>query len=183
MENNKIFYINNEIAIANAVEEDNFLRIEGYACHYNVTNLNRERVNAKSFDAFFELYNSKKLTPMLNWAHNQDNIIGGIDTLESKKDGLYMTARLNKDVKIVADMILPNVLAGDIKGLSTEGWANNIDYDEKDDTYYVHDFMLLGIAVVKTPADWAAEFSFANYYKNNHQTEPAKPRKSIVYMW
>ena len=180
---NKV-YICNNCAITNAVEDENFLHIEGYAAHFNRANLNSERVTKESFDEFFELYNNKKLVPGLNWNHDPNMYIGGITGLTTDKNGLYMKARLNKNVKIVAEMLLPNILSEDIRGLSTEGFVDYTDIEYlKDGTYMCKKFLLTNIAVVKTPADWEAGFSISNLFKNNKPQEPAKPRKSIVYMW
>lgn len=175
-------YIYNELAITNAAEDGDLLNIEGVACHYNRANLNGEIVNAKSFDVFFGLYNDKKLTPALNWSHNSDIIIGGIDSLVSKKDGLHMQAHLNKNVAIVRDTLLPNILAGDIKSLSTEGWAQNIRWNDDDDTYYVGDFILTAVAVVSTPADYEAEFSVRNKFANLREQKPETALKSKWYL-
>jgi len=184
MDDNKIFICKN-YAITNAVEDGNFLKIEGYACHFNQKNLNNEIVDEKSFKDFFELYNAKKVVPALNWSHT-DTIIGNIDKLESKSDGLFMQARLNKSVKIVEDMIAPNILSGAINSFSTEGYCqggyDGIVYNEKDGSYYVKSFLLTAVAVVAVPADWEAKFSVSNLFKNNKPQEPETKRRSIIWL-
>ena len=146
--------IYNELAICNAVEDGDFLRIEGYAAHFQKANLNQERVKKSSFDEFFELYNAGKLIPGLNWNHDPNLYIGGIDELTAKRDGLYMKAHLNRSVAIVRDMLIPNILAKDISGLSTEGFVdwNDIEYLD-DGTYMCNKFILTNVAVVKNPAE------------------------------
>jgi len=163
----RILSLNNLCKIENASAEDGFLHIEGYAAHYNKKNLNEELVDNRSFDYFFSLYNSNELKPKLTWEHT-DQVIGGIDNIVSKKEGLWISARLNYNVKIVEEMIAPNIIAGDIDSFSTEGFVRN-GYDgiieNKDGSYYVKDFILTAVSVVRTPADSAAVFSVANYIK------------------
>lgn len=168
MEENKL-YLYNQFAINNVQEDDNIIKVDGYCCHYNKINLNNEMVDEKSFDAFFELYNANKLKPNLNYNHTEQ-LIGGIDSITSMKDGLFMQAHINKDVAIVRDMIAPLIMSGDINSFSTEGWILN-GYDgivelNEGNAYYVKDFMLMGVAVVANPADWDAKFSIANYIKD-----------------
>lgn len=184
----KIFI--NDFKIENAVEEDNFLAIEGYCCHYNKTNLNDERVDAHSFDTFFEMYVNNQLSPKLNYNHNSDYIIGSIDDFESMEDGLYMKARVNKNVAICKDMIIPNILSKTLDSFSTEGYIKN-GYDgiieNKDGSYYVKDFLLTAVAIVPTPADWDAKFSLANYlqeYKAKKEEEKKEiEKKSKWYLF
>ena len=161
--------IRTNFKIENAVEDDKFLNIDGYACHWNVRNLNDEIVDENSFDTFFQMYGDGKLKPALNYNHT-DLIIGGIDTIERKDDGLFISCHLNKDVRECRDSIIPNILAGDITGFSTEGFIKNgfdgVDFNE-DGSYYVRDFLLTAVAVVSTPADWDAQFSVKNYVNEN----------------
>lgn len=155
--------------IQNTREDDNSLYIEGYAAHYGRANLNREIVEAKSFDAFFNMYNDGKIRPCLSYEHDNTLIIGAIDELVSKDDGLYMTAHLTRSVPL-CQTIIPNILAGNIDSFSTEGFVLNgvdgIEYLDNGD-YFVKDFLLTGVSVVNTPADWDAKFTVRNYIVNN----------------
>lgn len=164
MENN---FISQTFKIENAAKDDKGLKIEGYACHYNQKNLNGELVDENSYRAFFGLYNEGKLRPQFNWNHT-DMIIGGIDTIESKEKGLWITCHLNNDVAIVRDMIAPNVMAGDLDSFSTEECPLN-GYDDivrlENDGFYVKNAILRGVAIVSIPADWTAKFTVANYLK------------------
>ena len=164
------FYLDNKFELANASQDDNFLKIEGYACRFDLANLNGQICDAKSFDAFFNLYNSGKLKPKINWEHNGDQIIGGIDDVAVMDDGLYLQARLNMNIPLVRDMIAPNVMAGDIDSFSTEGRTLNSPMEDlverKDGSFYVRNFILTAVAVVTTPADWTAKFGIANYIEN-----------------
>lgn len=174
------FKIYNNFVIENKVEEDDFLRIEGFCAHFGRPNLNNEIVDETSFDEFFGMYGSGKLTPALNWNHT-DQIIGGIDAISKKESGLYMTARINKSVP-VCGMIVPNVLKGDITGLSTEGFVKNGwegVVENGDGSYFVKDFILTAVAVTPTPADWDAKFTVRNYMKD---FAPALRRTWIYFM-
>ena len=176
----KILTLNNICKIENAAVDGDVLRIGGYACHYDVTNLNQERVNAKSFDSFFTLYNEGKLTPRLNWEHS-DTVIGGIDEIESRENGLWINCHLNQGVKIVADMIAPNILAGDLNSFSTEGYilnGYNGIVENDDDSYYVKDFILTAVSIVRTPADWDAVFTVQNFID---EFKAKKPKAMKVF--
>ena len=156
----------NNYEIHNAVETDDFLNIEGYCCHYNKMNLNSQVVDEKSFAYFFSLYNANKLTPRLNYNHS-DTVIGGIDKIRTEYDGLYMYAHLNKNIPVNNEMIIPNILAGDIKSLSTEGFIKDgyKGIEELENGYYVKNFVLTGVSVVSTPSDPDAQFSITNFVK------------------
>lgn len=173
-----ILQIRNTFKIENALADDEKLVINGYCAHFGVKNLNQEMVDANSFKEFFSLYNDGKLTPALNYNHT-DTIIGGIDSIESRDDGLYLTAHLNKNVPI-CDMLIPNIMAGDVSGLSTEGFVrggvDGVDFLD-DGSYYVRDFMLTAVAVVSTPADFDAKFTVRNYLDVNG-LNPKKVEKS-----
>lgn len=171
----KILSLNKLCKIENAAVDGDVLRIGGYACHYDVTNLNSERVNAKSFDSFFCLYNEGKLKPRLNWEHT-DTVIGGIDEIVSKENGLWINCHLNQGVKIVSDMIAPNILSGDLDSFSTEGYIlngyNGIVENAEDDSYYVKDFILTAVSIVRTPADWDAVFTVQNFIDEFKANKP-----------
>lgn len=161
MEN--ITYFDN-IEIANAAEDGSVMRIEGYACHWDEANLNRQRVNANSFQKFFDMMEAGKLdNPILNYNHDSAMLIGRVDGLERNDRGLWMKAHINKDVAFVRDTLMPMILNKDINKLSTEGYIskNDVEFFD-DDTFYIKNFMLSAIAVVSTPADWDATFSLTN---------------------
>ena len=160
-------FITHTFKIENAAKDEKGLKIEGYCAHYNQKNLNGELVDHNSYKAFFNLYKEGKIKPNLNWNHT-DMIIGGIDTIESKNKGLYITCHLNNEVAIVRDMIAPNVLAGDLDSFSTEESPLN-GYDDvvrlEDNGFYLKNAILRGVAIVSIPADWTAKFTVANYLK------------------
>lgn len=177
-------YINN-LKIENAVETDSLLNIEGYCCHFDRANLNMEIVNAKSFDTFFDMYVEGKLNPKLNYNHT-DTIIGGIDDFDIKKDGLYMKAHVNKNVAICKDMIIPNILSGDLNSFSTEGYIKdgyNGIVENEDGTYYVKDFLLTAVGIVPTPADWDATFTLANYLKGYEEDKRKRESEEQKRKW
>lgn len=172
--------LNHIYKIENASLDNDMLKIEGYAAHYNKTNLNDEVVDSKSFDTFFSMYNAKQITPRLTWEHS-DSVIGGIDEIVSKTNGLWITAHLNNNVKIVNDMIAPNVLAGDLDSLSSEGYVlNGINgiVNNPDGSYYVRDFLLTAVSVVRTPADPEAKFTVKNFVD-----EWNEQHKSVRKLW
>ena len=154
--------------IENSIEESDKIFIEGYACHFNSKNLNMEIVDENSFKTFFNMYESKQITPILNYNHDSNWIIGGIDEIISDSTGLYMRSHINKGVKICDEMIIPNVMNGTLSKYSTEGYISN-GYngivENEDGSYYVKDFILTATAIVPTPADPFAEFTLANYIK------------------
>lgn len=161
-------YFNN-IKIENHSETPERLNIEGYICHFMKKNLNEEVVDKDSFNDFFEMYGEGKLTPVVNYNHDSNQIIGGVETIETREDGLYMKAFLNRDVKINSEMIIPNILAGTINGFSTEGFIKDgyngiVELDNGG--YYVKSFLLTSVAVTATPADWDAKFSLSNFIKD-----------------
>ena len=175
---NKINIMNNNIylngyKIENVKNTENTLNIEGTICHWNTANLNRERVDKNSFNHFFELYNSGKIRPRLNYEHT-DQVIGGVDEIVPFDDGLYMAAHLAKNVAIVRDTIIPLIETSDLCSFSTEGLVNYDDIEEfNDGTYYVKNFLLTGISIVSVPADPCAKFSLANFI-NDYQAEKLK---------
>lgn len=170
----KRIYLNG-LGITKVTNTENFANIEGFAAHFGQANLNMEIVNAESFNDFFELYNSKKLVPRLNYEHTEQ-LLGGIDSLEIKENGLYMKAHLNRNVKMVADTILPLIESGDLNSFSTEGFINYNDIVEHEDgSYYVKSFMLTGVSIVSCPADPDAKFSLnsfiSEYIEKKKETE------------
>lgn len=178
----------NGIQIENAKESDDRLNIEGYACHFNSVNMNSEVVNEDSFKYFFELYNAKKLVPKLNYNHTQ-TIIGGVDDIISDKTGLYMTAHVNRGVKICDEFIIPNIIQGDISQFSTEGYIKdgyNGIIENEDGSYYVKNFLLTMVAITPIPADPDAVFTiqnFLNEYKAQKEQEKAEiDKKSKWYL-
>ena len=177
--------LTNTYTIQNAVEDSDKLNIEGYCCHYNKTNLNDQIVDARSFDYFFNLYDEGKMKPALNYEHTTE-IIGGVDSIERRDDGLFMTAHLNKSVP-VNNMIIPNIIAGDIKSFSTEGFVKGgyAGLEERDNGFYIKDFVLTAVAIVSVPADWDAEFSVANMLKGYDEWKAQnavkeEPKHSII---
>lgn len=161
----------NDLKIENTHESANSVNIEGYACHFNRVNLNSEIVDENSFVKFFNLYNTKKLIPIVNYNHDSNQIIGGIDEIISDSTGLYMSAHLNRGVKINDEMIIPNILAGTLNSLSTEGFIEDgyNGIEERADSYYVKNFILTAVAVVANPADWDAKFTLQNFINEYQQ--------------
>lgn len=164
---NKTFYIESpQMLITNAVDEDNFLRIEGTAAHFDVPNLNNEIVDANSFTKFFEMYKENKIRPSLTYNHDSTNLIGGIDKIYIENNTLMCAAHINKNIKFCADTLIPSILAGDIRSYSTEGFVSYEDIEEREnDTYYCKNFILTAVSCVNLPADYQSEFVIKNWYE------------------
>lgn len=142
-------------------DNDDLLIIEGYGCHFDTVNGNREVVTEESFKEFFDELKKGRQMPYFNYQHDPSAIIGGWDSIESDGKGLVCVGHLNKRVALVRDTVLPLVESGDLAGLSTEGYAMGY-YDESEDIWHAKKFMLLGISLVSLPADFAAEMVVRN---------------------
>lgn len=181
MENN--IYING-LKIVDFVSNEKTVDISGYAAHFGTANLNREIVDGNSFSKFFELYDTKQLVPRLNYEHT-DTVIGGIDSLEIKDNGLFMKAHLTKSVKIVEEMILPLIETNDLCSLSTEGYIDYNDIVENEDgTYYANTFLLTGVSIVSCPADPDAKFSlnsFINEYMESKRQKVEEIKNNLKW--
>lgn len=160
--------------IENSKDSDDKLYFTGYCCHFNSENINREIVDENSFKTFFEMYNNKKLIPIVNYNHDNNQIIGGVESIISDKTGLYMEAYLSKGVKINDEMIIPNVLNGTLTGLSTEGYILDNYVEERGEGYYVPGFLLTAIAVTPHPADHLAHLSPLSLNSYIEQLKAAK---------
>ncbi len=140
--------------------------IAGIACHWGKENLNSQVVDKNSFGAFMKLYNAGKIRPVCNYEHDSAKRIGLIDKIDMQDDGMWIEAHINTRIPYVSEWLLPLIEAGDLKGLSTEGFPLN-GYESlmqmENGLVYVKDFILSAIAITAIPADWDAEFSIANY--------------------
>lgn len=179
----KNIIIPSNFTINNTHETTNRLEIEGYCCHFNTTNLNHERVDDKSFTRFLDMFNNRELTPKLNWNHTTE-YIGGITNFDTDNTGLKIQAYLNKEVAIVRDMLLPNILDGNINQFSTEGFVENgyngiVEFD--DGSYYVKDFILTDVAIVAHPADPKATFTLANFIEE-YKTQKLQNQRKILML-
>lgn len=159
----------NDIDVLSFNSEDDKLNIEGFAAHFGKPNLNKEIVFAESFDLFFEAYNNGQIRPILNFEHQFDKQIGGIDYISREKDGLFVRAHLNRSIPYVNDWIVPNIMSGDLNKFSSEGLViggrDGVRVNQ-DGSYVVLNFMMTAVAVVKHPADWTAEFTVKNYFES-----------------
>lgn len=164
----KTIYISNKnTTILKVKNNENFFTIEGYCNHFNVPNLNNEIVDKNSFNDFFDLFHQKKLNPKINYEHNNDKILGVLDTINVDDNGLYVTANLNKSLPFVTDWIIPNIENGVLNSFSTEGYVTEIEMLDNQN-YYCKNFILSAIAIVSNPADYNATFSIKNCLNLNH---------------
>lgn len=166
--------IYNDLDVLACNSADDRLNIEGFAAHFGRKNLNGEIVFAESFNMFFEAYGKGQIKPVLNFEHQGDKQIGGIDEIVREKDGLYVRAHINRSIPYCAEWLIPNIMAGDINKLSSEGiivgGRDGVTVNS-DGSYTVMNFLLTAVAVVKHPADWDAEFTVANYLKTVPEEE------------
>ena len=180
MEQNKIYFDNSELIINNAVEDDEFLRIDGTAAHFGTPNLNGEIVDDKSFASFFEMYADGKLKPALNYNHDNNMLVGGVDKIYIQDNTLRCSAHLNKNIAFCRDTLIPMIMSGDVKSYSTEGYVGYDDIEKRDDnTYYAANFILTAVAIVPTPADYKSEFSIKNCFEQLKREEP----KIVLRKW
>lgn len=167
----------NDIDIITFNSEDDKLNIEGYAAHFGLKNLNNEYCFKESFKSFFEMYESGKMKPVLNYEHDNSKQIGSIDDVTADNTGLYVKAHINKNIPWCRDWLIPNIEMGDIKSYSTEmvviGGKNGIRINE-DGSYVVLDGLLTAVAVVQHPADWQSEFTIKNYLNSLDDESKAK---------
>lgn len=156
----------NEYCSINSIleeEESNLVKIEGYACHFDIVNKNGEVVHKNSFTDCLAEFQQEKRMPVMNFNHNSDMIIGGWDAFEIRNDGLFAKGHLNKDVALVRDTVLPLIKSGDIKGLSTEGYTKWKDVEQLENgVLRLNRFMLMGIALVALPADPKTDIALRN---------------------
>lgn len=166
----------NDIDVLSYNSEDDKLRIEGFAAHFGKPNLNKEIVFAESFNMFFDAYDKGQIKPVLNFEHQSDKQIGGIDEISRDSDGLFIKAHLNTGIPYVSEWLVPNIMAGDVNKLSSEGIViggrDGIKVNQ-DGSYVVLNFMLTAVAIVKHPADWNAEFTVKNYMESLPPVEEA----------
>lgn len=163
---NKIIYLQNDIKLVNLKENDGKMFLEGYTAHWDKKNLNQQIVDKKSFSRFFNMLNSNEIgKPIVNWEHERDKQIGGIDVVNIEDEGLFIEAHLNTEIPFVSDWLVPNIKANDLTGLSTEGYVyGGIDgiIVNNDGSFYIRDFILTAVALTNNPADVEARFSLAN---------------------
>lgn len=171
------YYIQNSIAINDYCNDDGKFLVKGYACHFNRCNLNREIVDADSFANAIDGFNKGLQNVVVNYNHDNDKIIGGVDSMTSDDSGLYITAHLNTSIPYVNDYVIPNIISRDLRAFSTEGYVTYDSIREyKDGTYYVGDFQLYAVAIVSNPADQLAQFSVANSIRNSEESVIIKPK-------
>jgi len=178
---NRVYFGGDDLRIFNAKEENSFIFIEGSAAHFGTANLNGEIVDAASFEDFFVLYNDGKLTPALNYNHDPNMLIGGIDKIEIREDTLYVAAHVNKEIAFCRDTLIPMIMCGDCNSYSTEGFIDfNQIRENEDGTYYAGKFLLTAVAVAPVPADYKSEFTIKNNIeriKQERLAEAAAKRK------
>lgn len=159
-----------DYTINSVVVDDEFVNIAGSAAHFGTANLNGQVVDAKSFERSIELFKNETVVPALNYNHDANSLIGSVTDLHCTDDTLEVSARLNKNISLVSNMLLPMIEAGDLKSFSTEGYINLNDCKQfPDGTYYAPEFSLRAIAIVSCPADHESRFTIRNYFDNQYK--------------
>lgn len=175
-------YIHNSLNIDDYTNSDGSFVVNGYAAHFTTPNLNGEIVDARSFSNSIADFDKGLQNVVLNYNHNQEKIIGGVDSLKSDDKGLYISAHLNTNIPYVNEYVIPNIVSKDLRSFSTEGY---VSYDDvianQDGTYYVSNFMLYAVAIVSNPADQLASFSIANAFKANAAVTVLKPKYYLYW--
>lgn len=165
--------------IENSEVEGSLVKISGYCCHFNRANCNGEIVDKDSFVKFFETLHSNGMMPAMNFNHIPTQVIGGWDKIEAKDEGLWVEGHINTDVAFSRDTVIPLLNSGDLQGLSTEGFTEWCDVEEREDGWYLKNFNMLAIAVCSSiPADMQAKFS-VNSIAAEHK-ETLKTRKDTL---
>ena len=162
-----------KIESVNKTESDGRVIVEGYACHFNKPNGNYEIVDEKSFSECLKMLKDGGQMPVFNYQHTTQ-IIGGWDEIKADTVGLHVKGHLNTNVADVKNNILPLLEAGDVCHLSTEGWYDWEDIEERDEGCYLKKSFLTGISLVALPADFEAKISMKNKLKERAK-QKAKP--------
>lgn len=153
--------------INSVVVEDEFINIAGSAAHFDKPNLNLQRVDAKSFQKSIERFKNQTVIPALNYNHDANSLVGAVTDLHCTDETLEVSARLNKNIPLVSNMLLPMIEAGDLKSFSTEGYIDLRNCKQfEDGTYYAPEFQLTAVAIVSCPADDQSRFTIKNYFEN-----------------
>lgn len=155
--------------------------VEGYACHFNQANLNREIVDENSFKRFFEVLNERHIMPIFDYDHT-GKVIGAWDSITSDENGLYVKGHIYKNIAFVRDELAPLIENGDLSYLSTMGFASGIE--DRGNSYYVGNFELLAISLVEIPADMTAYVEIssngAKIERHEYQPKPDKPQPKLI---
>lgn len=167
-----LFVINsdNEYTINNVIENDDHVTITGSAAHFGAANLNGQIVDSKSFENSIKMFRENVIIPALNYNHDSNALIGGITDLYTTDSTLEVEAKLNKNIPLVRDMILPLISDGTLRSFSTEGYISMADCkDCGNNTYYTPNFSLRAIAIVSVPADHESRFTIRNYFDDQYK--------------
>lgn len=166
--------------------DENLVKIIGYGARFGMANGNGLRFDENCFTPFIEKAEESGMRPYFNYQHNAEKIIGGWDSITFDENGMLCEGHLNTDVAFVRDEVLPLVMSGDLKGLSTEGFIEDAEVLD-DDTLLVKSFTTLGISLVSLPADFGATMSLNSLKerfakKEDNNTEEVKASEVINFL-
>lgn len=167
-------------------DDDKYIHIKGYGCHFGVINKNGEMVNEESFASFFKDLEAGSLMPVLNYQHQPDKIIGCWDKITADETGLLCEGRIFRDVQLVKDTIEPLMNGGALDSLSTEGWVTDWEIIEKEDGsmyLFAKEFVLTGISLVALPADFDARIDTENALtlERAERIKKTTPKKNFIF--
>lgn len=135
--------------------------VSGYACHFNKRNDNGEIVLPTSFNKTLKYHEENNLSIPINFNHNENLLLGKVESYQIMPSGLFITASLNDEVDTVKNFVKPLVKDGTLNRFSTEGLIKYEDLERiSNDTYIAKEYELKAVAIVAHPADLDAFFSF-----------------------
>lgn len=165
-------------------DDDKYIHVKGYGCHFNTINKNGEMVTAESFRPFFKELEEGRHMPIFNYQHDQQKVIGCWEKITADETGLWCEGIIGRDVQLVKETIEPLMDMGALDSLSTEGWADcELRTDEDGNEYlFCTRFDLCGISLVALPADFDARIESENALQlqrmRKTKTEKQKAKKN-----
>lgn len=154
---------NTDLHRATITTNGNIYVVEGYACHFNVPNLNGEIVTPEVFEPFFRILEANHVMPYFNYDHG-GTLIGGWDDIVADEVGLKVRGHIYRDIAFVKENLSPLIEGGELAHLSTEGFI--CEAFPAEDGYNVGEFELIGISLVPMPADMRAKVTITEPNKN-----------------
>jgi HK97 family phage prohead protease len=155
----KTFFLDSKIE--KAVEEDDVLRITGYASTKAV-----DRVGDTILPSAWSKggLNNYKKNPIILFNHNYGAPIGKATQLEIDDNGLKISAVISK-----SSPQYPLIKDGVLSTFSVGFLAKDVEYDESNDGFIIKEAELLETSVVTVPCNQDACFSVAKSFENRDE--------------
>jgi len=151
--------IKSSTLIKNVKSLPNSIVIEGYETVHNKTNYNGQRYAANAFEKWInEYFIQHNFNMPLTLQHQDDimHIIGYIDTIEQRKEGLYIKAVIPSGIanfEHIQTLLKHNIL----NGFSKTGWvvksSQQQDPETKEIYRLIEEIELIDISLVTIPAN------------------------------